>query len=1141
MWLLKVLNRLSVFGAPFSRRCRIRSPRHFRPRLEAFEERLVPSSADGSGPVVTGLTSTPGSLSLVVTFDGPLALPATATLASQFQINRLVPGVNPEQITTTGASVPILSASYSSTASVSTTGPSASQVTLTLASRLTSGVFYRLFINGTPQVVNGAAVPGTAIFGGTSASDPNNPSNGQPFDGDNDDTPTGDFYGLFAVGTSLQFPDANGNQVSLRVSGSPSSALNVWRELNGNIDQLQVINGTGVTLTGSVTGKAQELIGSTTIPVSSAFLLNGATNKLPVSFLTPINFNATTTTQNGSLTNVLDVSSTAGLQVGQSLVGANLAVNAGTLIVAIDPINDTIIVNQTPLAAGTDLPTAAFPDQIVASDITGTIGTTDDAFVTTINGLSSTTNLKSGQLLVGTIGSNQDLIPPEAVITSVDTANNSITFTAQVAILLGNLKPGTPITFTAITELPAPPPSPNPVVATSSNLPYTVSVQPLTITTPLPGIQGAVYAQMGPTPTYPAGLWLILGGHTNGLHNFSLSGQNDFPPDTQNQDLIVINPLNWAVLADVPMSATDVPVSVYNSLASLAQEFYQNGDTLYAAGGYSSPISAVFTGTIIPGSFAITNVSSTTGLAVGQSVAFSDSSAATDPIPSGAVIVNIVGTTVTLNMPAMPIATESVRLLAFSDTIGSTFSGTPGNTPVKTFTGDTTSGQFTISNIAPASLRGLAAGQLITDSAGAFPPATVITALGLTSITVSNAATSSQTGDTFTSSIGTISGINSTASLLPGMTMTDTANAIPPGTVISKVGPSSITLSNAFPSLPTGDTFTASFANYTTYDTLTSLSISRLINALLNPTFNSQGQIVVTSRAQIQQIHNPAFQFTGGEMAALNGVTYLVGGQDFEGGYQGPTFVQTYSDEIQRFTISNAPLKITNYQALRDPVNFRRRDENLEAVIQPNGQPGLTWSGGVFTEPGQIPYTNPVLIGNGTAHVNSAYSQFFSQYDTANVSLFDPRTSSGFTIFMGGIGLFANSNGVLVGPQFGAPWVNAVTTLKTNASGADQEYIMPPIPPVTADGTGYYGAEAGFFALPGLPEYSNGVIRLNQLNQPTILGYLFGGIYSKVPESTNPPVQTVASNQVFAVILTPVPAPIPPNPPQKGVVTLVRP
>ena len=66
---------------------------------------------------------------------------------------------------------------------------------------------------------------------------------------------------------------------------------------------------------------------------------------------------------------------------------------------------------------------------------------------------------------------------------------------------------------------------------------------------------------------------------------------------------------------------------------------------------------------------------------------------------------------------------------------------------------------------------------------------------------------------------------------------------------------------------------------------------------------------------------------------------------------------------------------------------------------------------------------------------------------------------------------------------------------------------------------GRYGAEAAFFATPGLPAYSNGVLKFNKLAATTTLGYIYGGVFSTVGDTMDPATQTTASNQVFQVTL----------------------
>jgi len=767
--------------------------------LEQLESLLLLSFADGNGPVVTAVTEVAGSKQLVITFDGPLN-PTPAQDASNYQITKAL--ANPELVTKSGAAVAIISASYSDT--------SASQVTLNLSTNLKPGVFYRIFINGTPasMSVNPASNPLTDI-------------NGVLFDGDNDDTAGGDFYGLFAAGTNVLFTDSNGAHVSLAVRGG--GQVNVWRELDGDIDQLSVVGADAgnSTLFGSVAGakgsRRTVYIGSVTIPVSTPLTLNGATDRLPPSFVT--------------LT--------------------------------------------------------------------------------------------------------QPLAPPAPPPTAV---------------------------------------SPNPVVATSQNLPYTLSITPVITagTLLLQGIQSADYAQSAPTAAYPDGLWLFFGGRTNGLHDFTASGVTNFPADFQNEDIIVINPANWQTWS-LPWGQTDVPVAVYNSLSSGEQDFYQKGNTLYTAGGYSVPDTVNFTGSTTNGSTTV-GVSDLTGLAVGQFV-------------SG---------------PGIPL------FLPHSQTQA-----------------DVT-----------------------------------ITAIGTNTITISQAAMATATGVTLT----------------------------------------------------------AATSNYTTYDTLTALSVSGMINAVING-----GD--VAQEAAIRQISDPLLQVTGGDMALIGGRTYLIFGQDFQGGYSltapPSSFTQIYSDEIRSFKIidNGTTLGIKCYAALRDPTNFRRRDGNMGAVVKANGQKALTYYGGVFTAGAnnQTAYQAPILISSSSkAQIDSNYQQFFDQYTTTDIPIFDKKKKAMDTIFIGGISVYDYANGQLT-PEPGAPWVDDVSTLVKRKNGSDQEYIMSPLP-------GFYGAYSAFLANPSVPMYANGVINLDKLKGATVVGYMYGGIYSKVSQTGNSveePNQTGASNQVFQVTVTP--------------------
>ena len=91
------------------------------------------ATGTGSGPVLTGITSDPGSTSLVLTFDGPLR-PDTATDLANYRITAPT-CASPQLVTSSGPAVKVVAARYSD---ISTTS---SQVTLTLARPLWQGIF----------------------------------------------------------------------------------------------------------------------------------------------------------------------------------------------------------------------------------------------------------------------------------------------------------------------------------------------------------------------------------------------------------------------------------------------------------------------------------------------------------------------------------------------------------------------------------------------------------------------------------------------------------------------------------------------------------------------------------------------------------------------------------------------------------------------------------------------------------------------------------------------------------------------------------------------------------------------------------------------------------------------------------------
>src|SRR5262245_9826821 len=129
-------------------------------------------------------------------------------------------------------------------------------------------------------------------------------------------------------------------------------------------------------------------------------------------------------------------------------------------------------------------------------------------------------------------------------------------------------------------------------------------------------------------------------------------------------------------------------------------------------------------------------------------------------------------------------------------------------------------------------MTGLVVGQLVTDTAGALPAGTVITGLGQGTITLSQAATKSQTGDGFTSSIyahlGPLQNNGGPLAGAPGSQQVVATMALLPGSPALDAGDSSVAVAvnpdNALaviadpgfetPSLRSGDPF-APFYKFT--------------------------------------------------------------------------------------------------------------------------------------------------------------------------------------------------------------------------------------------------------------------------------------------------------------------------------------
>jgi hypothetical protein len=123
-------------------------------------------------------------------------------------------------------------------------------------------------------------------------------------------------------------------------------------------------------------------------------------------------------------------------------------------------------------------------------------------------------------------------------------------------------------------------PTLSPIVV-GGDLPYEVNVYVRNMgSATIPTLQSFAFGQLGDE-------WVIVAGRTNGLHNFSGDGTTNFPPQFQNTNVWVIDPVaqqSWSrSLTDPSAGLTAAQV---DSLSATNTEFFQNGTTLYVAGGY---------------------------------------------------------------------------------------------------------------------------------------------------------------------------------------------------------------------------------------------------------------------------------------------------------------------------------------------------------------------------------------------------------------------------------------------------------------------------------------------------------------------------------------------------------------------------
>jgi hypothetical protein len=293
------------------------------------------------------------------------------------------------------------------------------------------------------------------------------------------------------------------------------------------------------------------------------------------------------------------------------------------------------------------------------------------------------------------------------------------------------------------------------------------------------------------------------------------------------------------------------------------------------------------------------------------------------------------------------------------------------------------------------------------------------------------------------------------------------------------------------------------------------------------------------AKDHIRQISNSTFRVTGGAMYEIDGRTHLVFGQDFQGNYN-PNKNGTYTNQIRSFDIvdDGINLSIANAAATTPDTNYRRRDLNIAPTIRNIGgqlDKGLLVLSGVFT-PTIGAWTVPVEIdaaGNPSMddpNDSNTFKQGFNGYHSAKLGLFSEATGEMHEILLGGISLqYLNTRTMQAETDDNLPFINDITSVVIDATGNYSQHWLGEFPILNdLDGNRLrFGANAEFFLAEGIQTFDNGVIKLDQISQPTVLGHIFGGLMTNGPHtrSGSPPATSSASNIIFTVLYTPVPEP----------------
>lgn len=299
--------------------------------------------------------------------------------------------------------------------------------------------------------------------------------------------------------------------------------------------------------------------------------------------------------------------------------------------------------------------------------------------------------------------------------------------------------------------------------------------------------------------------------------------------------------------------------------------------------------------------------------------------------------------------------------------------------------------------------------------------------------------------------------------------------------------------------------------NFRTFWNFTELDLPGIINSITSGT---------SIQPHVKNLFNQSLRICGGEIARVGEFFYLVGGHNFNGPYSLHMNNQVYSPMIKRFKIDNTGqnFAITDYTEWVDTNDLHRRDMNLVNAVKPDGSPYLILYGGVFRKDIDLPFLNPVYIDENGISLDVNYEQKIGQYTAAHFTMWDDDVMSMNTAIFGGNSLyFWNDTTQQLEIDSLVPFIKDIVNIEYKSDGSTIETMFETKLP------GLLGTNAKFILNKDVPHFENGVIKFSELNGQTMVGYIYGGIESEIPNTmpTNAVHKTRAVNRIFRVYVTP--------------------